>query len=459
MGQSASSKPSSTSTPTRSDKPDVTPPLASKSSKILIVGGGGTMGSSTALHLARRGFEDIRILDVYPIPSKNSAGYDLNKIAGADSIGLFGGVFGGVRDVAWDAWTSDPVFIPYAHNVGKMDLTSGDTARAKALRQKYETFVSLGRTEFEWLANEDDIKRKAPHLKDADIAGWRGLYCASGGWVAAADALNSVGTELEKLGVKSAFGPSGTFSSLLLKEDGSVRGVKTVDGTEWDADLVVLAAGAWSPVLVDLEGQCTSKCWVYAHIQLTPEEAEAMKGVPTMYNNEYGFFFEPRPDSHLLKLCNEFPGYTNYTTVQPFGAAKPIKLSVPRSHAQNPTDTMPTEVLDEIKRLVKKCLPHLEGRELINQAMCWCTDTDDANWLLCEHPRFKGLVLATGDSGHSFKMLPVVGNEVADLIEGKMPEKKRQLWRYRPGAGDPNGTGRGGPEPKDLADVDGWRHD
>jgi FlaA1/EpsC-like NDP-sugar epimerase len=51
-----------------------------KRSKILIVGGGGTMGSSTALALARRGYTDIRILDVYSAPSNNSAGNDLNKV-------------------------------------------------------------------------------------------------------------------------------------------------------------------------------------------------------------------------------------------------------------------------------------------------------------------------------------------------------------------------------------------
>ncbi|OCF38305.1 sarcosine oxidase [Kwoniella heveanensis CBS 569] len=427
--------------------------LASRDSKILIVGGGGTMGSSTALHLARRGFKDIRILDVYQIPSDHSAG---NDIAGSDSLGLFGGV----SDTAWDAWTSDPVFIPYAHTVGKLDLTPGDTPRSRRLREKYEKFRAMGRTDIEWLANAEDIKRKAPHLKDADIEGWRGLWCANGGWVAARDAIDSVGRELVNLGVKSSFGSSGTFASLLLSEDGKTcRGVKTVDGTEWEADLVVLAAGAWSPVLVDLEGQCTSKCWVYCHVQLTDEEAEAMRGVPTMYNDVYGFFFEPRPDSHLLKLCNEFPGYTNIVEHQPFGAPNPIKMSVPRSHAAHPTDTMPTESLDEIKRLIEICLPHLKGRPLINQAMCWCTDTDDANWLLCEHPRWNGLVLATGDSGHTFKMLPVVGAQVADLIEGKLSDEKKHLWRWRPGAGDPHGTGRGGPAPKDLSEVDGWKHD
>lgn len=152
-----------------------------------------------------------------------------------------------------------------------------------------------------------------------------------------------------------------------------------------------------------------------------------MKGIPTVYNSKYGFFFEPRPDNHLIKLCNEFPGYTNYQEWTPFGATTPQKISVPRSHADNPSDTIPTEVLEEIQRLVKMCLPQFADRPLINQSMCWCTDTDDAKWLLCEHPKWKGLVLATGDSGHTFKMLPVVGGQVADLIEGKVGHSYSKL--------------------------------
>jgi len=78
--------------------------------------------------------------------------------------------------------------------------------------------------------------------------------------VAARNALDSVGLELRWLGVKTAFGSSGTFKSVLLSRDGKrCVGVKTVDGTEWSADLVVFAAGAWSPTLLDLEGQCVSK--------------------------------------------------------------------------------------------------------------------------------------------------------------------------------------------------------
>lgn len=49
------------------------------STSILIIGC-GTWGSSTALHLARRGYRNVTVLDPYEVPSAISAGNDVNKI-------------------------------------------------------------------------------------------------------------------------------------------------------------------------------------------------------------------------------------------------------------------------------------------------------------------------------------------------------------------------------------------
>lgn len=109
----------------------------------------------------------------------------------------------------------------------------------------------------------------------------------------------------------------------MFAADGTTcTGVEAVDGTKYYGDKVVLAAGAWSSTLVDLDDQCVSKvsdkrmarfpvfsfflsltysatntnrvqAWVYAHIQLTPEEVSEYKDIPVVYDGEYGFFFEP----------------------------------------------------------------------------------------------------------------------------------------------------------------------
>lgn len=79
------------------------------------------MGSSTALHLIRAGYtpSNITVLDVYPIPSAQSAGYDLNKIMG---IRLRNGPDLQLSLEALDMWTNDPLFKPFFHRVGMVGL-------------------------------------------------------------------------------------------------------------------------------------------------------------------------------------------------------------------------------------------------------------------------------------------------------------------------------------------------
>ena len=134
-----------------------------------------------------------------------------------------------------------------------------------------------------------------------------------------------------------------------------------------------------------------------------------------------------------MKFVNEFEGYTHHTPATPFGATKSQLLSVPRAHALHPSDTIPTEGLDAIQDVIRTCFPAFADRPVFDTALCWCTDSFDGNWLLTEDPRYEGVVLATGDSGHTFKMLPIVGRYVADLIEGKVsPPNNRSLMNSCP---------------------------
>lgn len=54
-------------------------PTLNTSSSILLIGA-GTWGCSTALHLARRGYKNVTVLDPHPVPSPIAAGNDINKI-------------------------------------------------------------------------------------------------------------------------------------------------------------------------------------------------------------------------------------------------------------------------------------------------------------------------------------------------------------------------------------------
>ncbi|OQD68854.1 hypothetical protein PENDEC_c030G03954 [Penicillium decumbens] len=424
------------------------------STRVVIVGGGGTMGSSTALHLIRSGYtpSNITVLDVYPIPSLQSAGYDLNKIM---SIRLRNAVDLQLSLESLHMWKNDELFKPFFHNVGMIDCSSSEEGIA-SLRRKHQSLIDAGigleKTNV-WLESEEEILARAPHFTREQIKGWKGLFCGDGGWLAAAKAINAIGQFLNSQGVKFGFGGAGTFKRPLFAADGpTCNGLETLDGTKYYADKVVLAAGAWSPTLVDLEDQCVSKAWVFAHIQLTPREAAEYKDAPVVYDGEYGFFFEPN-EHGVIKVCDEFPGFSRFKQHQPYGAASAKFVSVPRSHAKHPTDTYPDASEATIRKAIARFMPHFKDKELFNRTMCWCADTADANLLICEHPKWKNFILATGDSGHSFKLLPNIGKHIVELLEGSLSQDLADAWRWRPG-GDALKSGRDAPA-KDLADMPG----
>ncbi|KAM6508169.1 hypothetical protein FALCPG4_018056 [Fusarium falciforme] len=111
--------------------------------KVVIVGGGGTVGSSTALHLIRSGYSpsNITVLDVYPIPSAQSAGFDLNKIM---SIRLHNKPDLQLSLEALDMWRNDPLFKPFFHNVGMIDCSSSKEGVIANLRRKHQTLIDAG---------------------------------------------------------------------------------------------------------------------------------------------------------------------------------------------------------------------------------------------------------------------------------------------------------------------------
>ena len=134
-------------------------------------------------------------------------------------------------------------------------------------------------------------------------------------------------------------------------------------------------------------------------MRLSPREAVAYKNHPVVYNGDVGFFFEP-DEYGVIKVCDEFPGFTRFKQHQPFGADAAKRISVPRSHAKHPTDEYPFASEKSIRKAIDTFLPRFKNKKLFNRALCWCTDTADAALLICEHPKWKNLVLATGDSGY-----------------------------------------------------------
>ncbi|PWN90193.1 FAD dependent oxidoreductase [Acaromyces ingoldii] len=420
------------------------PPI-SKSSSIIVVGGAGTFGSSTALHLARRGYTNVTAIDKFPPPSQVSAGNDLNKIIRTEYSEK---IYSDLALEAVESWKADPVFSPHFHQTGWIVACSDRNSRT-ARELIFDPYEHMQTNEklaphLSLLADSDAIFQQAPQLKKlgGKLEDWFGLWNGVNGWAMAKDAVEAAAKEAQRLGVRYVCGKEGAVVEVKLGPDGAATLV-TADGRLWTADHIILCTGAWSPGLVDLQGQCFSKCWTVGHLQLTPEEAHELKGLPVIDHSDHGFFFEPSLDTHQIKICNAMPGYQN-------AVGDKDGLSLP----SETKFALPDEAIKALSSFIEEVLPRFKDRPVVDPMICWCADHNDGNWLIDFHPQAhaNSLLLATGDSGMAFKFLPTIGKYIVDRLEGQAKE----IWRWRPEATPKADSSRPEGRVKDLKELDGW---
>lgn len=361
----------------------------SKTSPLLVIGA-GTWGSSTALHLARRGYTNVTVLDPYPVPSAISAGNDINKI-------ISSGQYSSNKDEievnerlgqqAFDGWTKDPLFQPYYHDTGLlMSACTSSGLDRLGVRVRPEDDPNL--TE---LSQPEDFRRLAPPgVLQGNFPRWRGYFTRSGaGWAHARDALVATAREAQRLGVKYVTGsPQGKVTSLIF-ESNDVRGAVTADGTTWRAEQTFLCAGANAGQFLDFKQQLRPTAWTLVHIALSPEERALYKNIPVIFNIEKGFFFEPDEQRGEIKICDEHPGYTNIEQ-SPDGSSQ----SLPFERTQ-----VPKESEDRVRALLSETMPQLANRPFTFARVCWCADTPNREFIIDRHPQYPSLILGCGASG------------------------------------------------------------
>ncbi|KAI1801190.1 FAD dependent oxidoreductase [Daldinia bambusicola] len=411
-------------------------------SSILILGA-GTFGLSTAYHLAKAGYTNITILEKsITFPPDLSAGNDLNKIIRAEYEDPF------YAELALDAiaaWKS-PLFSPYYHETGYL-LCNSAAAPEKSKRSLQKALDSISqrpafRNKIIPVTSRDDIRKVAPAFTGP--MQWKGYFNSFAGYAAAADALMAVYSACVSLGVTIRL--NSAVKTLTYSGD-ICTGAITVGGEHYYASVTVLALGAsLGSVLSQIKRQVVAKASPLAHIQLTPEEATQLRGIPVTYARDLGFFFEPDRRTNLLKICPAMAGYTNYDT--------PSGLSLP------PDDNSFIPAADEamIRRLLREILPELAGRPLVGRQVCWCADTADSEYVIDFVPGKKGLVVVTGDSAHAFKMLPILGKWVKEVVEKGRQDSARWRWKEGSDAASADISWRVG-QTTDFKDVKDMRRD
>lgn len=156
--------------------------LAEPNQKVLIIGG-GVFGTSTAYHAVRRGYKNVKVLDRFASPSKDSAATDLNKVVRADYPNPLYTKLGMEAMAVWKDDKSvlggmyhESGWIMAAHDMTVGWLESARLTAEKAGRQgvKYMTGKELSQ---KWPALTGEFPNWTNLWSPA--AGWVGLYCLS----------------------------------------------------------------------------------------------------------------------------------------------------------------------------------------------------------------------------------------------------------------------------------------
>jgi len=162
--------------------------------------------------------------------------------------------------------------------------------------------------------------------------------------------------------------------------------------------------------------------------------------VPFRVERQTLHWFEPARDASAFspQRCPihlwQFDGARFFYGFPDLGAG--IKLAFHHHGAATSADTVPRDVgaeeVDAVRRALRRFVPAADGR-LRASTVCLYTNTPDEHFWIDRHPAHANVLVASPCSGHGFKFAPVVGEIVADLIEGRPVHFDLAAFRWRAG--------------------------
>ncbi|KAI4106304.1 MAG: hypothetical protein LQ339_003041 [Xanthoria mediterranea] len=263
------------------------------------------------------------------------------------------------------------------------------------------------------------------------------------------------------------------FSRADSERKPSVTGVYLTDSSCIEADLIILATGAWTPSLLDLTGRVQSTAQCLAYLPLTTSEADSLSAMPVLLNLSTGCFVIPpalntaSPSaSPILRSStatyDEGAYYTHHLKVaghcHGYLSPRPITVATPSSKIRlcpslPSSSPVPPPALEGLREFLCSIFPSsspLSSRLFSFSRLCHYTDTPTGDFLITYHPEYENLFLCTGGSGHGFKFLPVLGREVLKILERRGGEWQR-LWGWKDQhVGEWKGDGSRGGETGEL---------
>lgn len=276
-----------------------------------------------------------------------------------------------------------------------------------------ETFVERGSTQAERV-KLNELDKRWPILKGTETAGFKSSYFnPEAGWADASSATASLMSAAEKKGVRRVTGH--VVELLLDAKNGKIRGVCTEDGRHITADKIVLAAGAWTSMLLSpiedaldipdedrIERQVQATGVAAAYYTVSSDEVSLLTkpDLPVLVYGGRGEVIPPSDKNRILKFSDSKRTFINTVTTK---TGK--KISVPCSDQDQ--FNIPESIKRETEDIIaSKVLPDFaRGKQPAWWRICWDAQTPTEDFLMCKHPNktLGNLYLAVGGSFHAYK--------------------------------------------------------
>jgi sarcosine oxidase/L-pipecolate oxidase len=353
-------------------------------SSILIIGAGefGIAAARALICDPKYANCKITILDASPqLPNPSSSSVDSSRIIRADYASLPYAKLGLEaqrlwRDTSDDGWGGQGRY----HEPGI--VLTANTGAGWYVQNSLENVRKLAKSgldgldikSIQELPDKDAIRKATGH---SGVSGDTGYVNWGAGW---ADAEAVMRYAIECL-LRESNGRvqlrSGSKARRLLYEqtrhgsNGRSRctGAVLEDGSRLIADFVILAAGAWTPTLIDLKGRAIATGQTLAYLELSDEEERRLAPRPTIFNMSIGMFIIP-PRGKELKVARHGYGYRNLKNVSFAEDCPPEEVSMPEVGLQ-----IPVEAEQLCRKALVEMIPELSDREFSRTRICWYCDT------------------------------------------------------------------------------------
>lgn len=366
----------------------------------IVIGLGG-MGSAAAWACAQRG-QSVLGLEQFPLVHQQGSSHGYSRI---------------IRE----AYYEHPAYVPLVRQayecwatieqlINKSLLTPCQCANIG--RPDSEIIKGVKRAASEhnlavehWSAEQLQANIPALRVPDDYVA----LVETNAGWLKVEDCVRSMQTLAIHQGAKLH-----SSEKVLSWACNDSHVTVTTDHATYLANHLIVTAGPWSnQMLTDL-------------------------GLPLRIMRQLQLWFTPPVHDanhfrlpHLPIFMVETP--TGYFYGIPSDAGPGIKIA---QHYGAPELTSPEQIvrhtteydLKPIRTFLQAYMPNLADAILAESAVCIYTLSPDRHFIIDRHPHYDRVALACGFSGHGFKFVPVVGEMLADLLEGMVNQDVSDLF-------------------------------